>query len=566
MVSTPAAPTGPASTSIGIPQTYSTGGSTSNLSNPVQYMFTWGDGSNSGWLAVGTTSAAHAWSSTGGYNVRAQARSATNMSIVSAQSNALAVTVQPAETVSTPATPAGPASASIGIPQTYSTGGSTSSLGNGVQYMFTWGDGTNSGWLAAGVTSAPHSWSTGGAYTVRAQARSAVNTSIVSAASAALTVTIPASANALGFFPITPCRTADTRASQGKTGAFGPPSLSPYTGRDFPLNFTVAPSGPLDFLTAWPAAKPFPGISTLNSPDGSTLANAAIVPAGSNGAITVTAGNPTDAIIDANGYFAPPNGSELAFYPVTPCRIADTRTSQGKTGAFGPPSLQPYTGRDFPVTASACGIPPTALAYSVNMTVVPQGRLDFLSAWPASKPFPAVSTLNSPDGSTIANAAIIPAGANGAITVTAGNATDFILDINGYFGPPNLAGALHFYAVTPCRVADTRASQGKTGPFGPPSLQPYTGRDFPILSSGCNVPPSAQAYALNITAVPQGPLDFLTAWPAGKPFPPVSTLNAPKGGTLANMAIVPAGTNGAITVTAGNPTDVIIDVNGYFAP
>jgi len=42
------------------------------------------------------------------------------------------------------------------------------------------------------------------------------------------------------------------------------------------------------------------------------------------------------------------------------------------------------------------------------------------------------------------------------------------------------------------------------------------------------------------------------------------------GMTLANAAIVPAGTNGAIDVytlvQSGYTTDVIIDVNRYFAP
>ena len=35
---------------------------------------------------------------------------------------------------------------------------------------------------------------------------------------------------------------------------------------------------------------------------------------------------------------------------------------------------------------------------------------------------------------------------------------------------------------------------------------------------------------------------------------------------IANAAIVAGGTNGSITVLAGNPTDLIIDINGYFAP
>ena len=115
-------------------------------------------------------------------------------------------------------------------------------------------------------------------------------------------------------------------------------------------------------------------------------------------------------------------------------------------------------------------------------------------------------------------------------------------------------------------MLDTRVGQNKAGAFGPPSLAGYSSRDFPILSGGCGIPATAQAYSLNMTALPPGPLSFLSTWPAGQPYPNVSTLNSPGGGTLANAAIVPVGTNGAITVVAGNPTDLIIDINGYFAP
>jgi hypothetical protein len=68
-----------------------------------------------------------------------------------------------------------------------------------------------------------------------------------------------------------------------------------------------------------------------------------------------------------------------------------------------------------------------------------------------------------------------------------------------------------------------------------------------------------------MTVVPQGPLSFLSAWPAGQGYPGVSTLNSTDGNVIANAAIVPAGTNGEITVVAGNPTDLIIDIVGYFA-
>ena len=66
-------------------------------------------------------------------------------------------------------------------------------------------------------------------------------------------------------------------------------------------------------------------MSTLNSVDGRVKANAAITPAGSNGAVSVYVTNTTDVVIDIDGYFTPVTGSTLAFYPLTPCRVADTR-------------------------------------------------------------------------------------------------------------------------------------------------------------------------------------------------------------------------------------------------
>jgi hypothetical protein len=35
---------------------------------------------------------------------------------------------------------------------------------------------------------------------------------------------------------------------------------------------------------------------------------------------------------------------------------------------------------------------------------------------------------------------------------------------------------------------------------------------------------------------------------------------------VANAAIVPAGTNGAISIYVTNNTHLILDINGYFAP
>jgi len=388
----------------------------------------------------------------------------------------------------------------------------------------------------------------------------------------------------LAFYPLTPCRIADTREGSSFTGAFGAPSLSGGVVRSFPIpssacsvparaqaysvNFGALPQGPLDYLTTWPAGLPQPNVGTLGSESGNPVSNAAIVPAGANGAISVFASDNTDLIIDINGYFAPPSSAQpLAFYPIAPCRIADTRTGSGFGGAFGGPSLQANVTRTLPMSTSVCSLPETAQAYSLNFGALPHAPLEFLTIWPAGQPLPLVGTLGSPSGNPVSNAALVPAGTGAAININASAATDIIVDGDGYFAAPGSAGALLFYPLAPCRIADTRTmGSGLTGAFGPPTMSGGSTREFPVPMSSCGVPPTAQAYSLNIGAVTPGQLEYLTVWPAGQTMPTVATLGAPAAGIVSDAAIVPAGTNGGINVFVSNTTDVIIDIDGYFAP
>ena len=254
----------------------------------------------------------------------------------------------------------------------------------------------------------------------------------------------------------------------------------------------------------------------------------------------------------------------LQFVPATPCRLVDTRNPNGP---FGGPALSGGTFRDFAIPAKlSCGIPATAAAYSLNVTVVPHGALGYLTVWPTGEDQPAVSTLNSLDGRIKANAAIVPAGASGAIRVYATNTTEVVLDIDGYFLPAPDPSASAFFPLAPCRVADTRT---RNGSLGGPYLHGAQQRDFPVLdAASCGIPNSAAAYSFNFTAIPRGgaPLGYLTAWPAGQGRPGVSTLNALTGTITANAAIVPAGQHGKISVYPSQDTDLVIDIDGYFAP
>ena len=233
----------------------------------------------------------------------------------------------------------------------------------------------------------------------------------------------------------------------------------------------------------------------------------------------------------------------------------DTR-SPG-TGGF----IASGTSHDFNPTTGPCGIPSTAQAFSLNVAVVPHGGLGFLTVWPAGQVRATVATLNSLDGRIKSNAAIVPAGAGGAISAFATNDTDVILDINGYFVPAANPAGLAFYPVTPCRLVDTRGGLLSSG-----AIAGGTSRTLPILSSTCGVPATAQAYSLNVVVVPTGPVGFLSAYPTGVARPAVATLNALTGTVTANAALVQAGAGGSIDVFVTNTTDVVVDINGYFAP
>jgi hypothetical protein len=287
----------------------------------------------------------------------------------------------------------------------------------------------------------------------------------------------------------------------------------------------------------------------MNSPDGRVKANATIVPEGASGAVSVYATNTTDVLLDIDGYFTAPGSGTYQFYPLTPCRIVDTRNGGGGI-------LHAGVERDYTIPGN-CGVPSSAKAYSFNVTVLPSaGGLDYLTVWPKGESRPTVSTLNDNTGTVVANAAIVPAGSENATAFYAhSNSTNLLVDVDGYFAAPGQNG-LSLYPVAPCRVLDTRQNHG----------QPFMGEKIVnVGASACAPPSTAAAYVFNATVVPPGSMPYLTLWPHGEGQPGVSTLNAYDGFVTSNMAIVPT-RDGAIDAYAAGLTQLILDISGYFAP
>ena len=369
------------------------------------------------------------------------------------------------------------------------------------------------------------------------------------------------------FVPFPPCRVIDTRwwnspLLGGTTNVFDLATYASLLGCDdlssataFSLNITVVPHGPLGYLTVWPNSSNQPVASLLNSPDGRVKANAAVVAGSSvnpgHGWINVYASDTTDVIIDVNGYFTTPSSQTLQFYPLPPCRAIDTRN--GQDGGM----LQAGVERDYTM-AERCGIPTTALAYSLNVTVLPApGGLDYLTVWTPEEPRPSTSTLNASAGGPVANAAIVTADKiiHGVAFYANSNNTDLLVDVNGYFATPG-DGGNSLYTVPDCRIYDSRYNNG----------QPFSGhKTIDIAVQPCTPPMNTQAYVFNATVVPSGPMPYLTLWPHGESEPTVSTLNAFDGLTTSNMALV-ATSDGSIDAYAAGLTQMILDISGFFAP
>lgn len=126
---------------------------------------------------------------------------------------------------------------------------------------------------------------------------------------------------------------------------------------------------------------------------------------------------------------------------------------------------------------------------------------------------------------------------------------------------------LAFIGITPCRVADTRGN-GFTGAFGPPALVGNgAARSFNIPAGPCpGIPANAGAYSINVAAILPAEDGFLTVFPTGAVQPTSSDLNFLAGEVISNAIVAPAGTGGAISIFVNTSTDMILDINGYYAP
>ena len=156
----------------------------------------------------------------------------------------------------------------------------------------------------------------------------------------------------------------------------------------------------------------------------------AVTGAHATGTFGVTVTNPgNQAGTLSNAYFYSPPPAPADFYTLAPCRRVDTRTGNGGAIASG-------ARRTFAITGG-CGVPTTAQAVAVNVTVVAPPASGFLALYPGNAIPLGTSTINFTAGRTRANNAVLRLATDGAGTLAVHNAapaaTDLVIDISGYF-------------------------------------------------------------------------------------------------------------------------------------
>jgi hypothetical protein len=249
-----------------------------------------------------------------------------------------------------------------------------------------------------------------------------------------------------------------------------------------------------------------------------------------------------------------------AFRPVPVTRILDTRQSVrmgvGET-------------RNFSVVGAA-GVPANASAVALNVAVVNPGASGHLRVFPAGEPLPNASVLNFFAGKNTPNHVIVKVGSGGQVSLYAGDATDVIVDINGYFEAGSGGG--YTPVPTPTRIFDD--SPPAAGPTrqitlppvvaGAPELSTVT---VPVLGFGGIPATGPVTVALNIGAVNPGATGHLRVYPTGEASPPLaSTHNFVAGDSRVNLVLVNPGVGGAVDIynASSGPVTLTVDTVGWF--
>jgi len=209
------------------------------------------------------------------------------------------------------------------------------------------------------------------------------------------------------------------------------------------------------------------------------------------------------------------------------------------------------------LTAVATGLPATTSAALVNITMVDGTAPGYitadacsrLSAGPQSK-----STGNHGALAAAAQLSVVAVDADGRFCIANQSPVELLVDVQGSFAPP-AANGQRFSPSKPTRVLDTRST-------GRPTAGSVT-RVVP------NVPAGSAAALVNLTMTSGSVPGFVTADRCsvlGAGPQTRSNGNHPAGAAVSNLNVIALDADGAFCLFNSAPVDLVVDIQGSFAP
>lgn len=344
---------------------------------------------------------------------------------------------------------------------------------------------------------------------------------------------------------------ADSATNLQVTGVAGVPA----NATAIVLNTTATEATAAGFVTVYPTGETRPVVSNLNLTTGQTQANLVSVKVGTGGSVSMYTQSGTHLVVDVFGYYAPATGTAGRFTSLTPARLIDTRNAV-KVGAGSSVGV-PVLGQG--------GVPAAGVsAVLVNVAATDATAAGFITVHASGTLRPATSNVNlARVNGTASNLAIVPVGADGAITVFSQNGAQIVVDVAGWYGDASAKGGYSglFVAVSPSRVLDTRSGLGV--PAGAVAIQ----GSIDVTLTGVGGVPAfgASAALISVTAVDVTRAGFVTVYPTGSPLTVVSSLNADIAGqTTPNLVSAKFGTAGKVTLYSFAGGHLLADVAGWF--
>ena len=323
------------------------------------------------------------------------------------------------------------------------------------------------------------------------------------------------------------------------------------------LNVTATEAGGAGFVTVFPCGTIRPLASTLNVIANSTVANAAVSKIGVGGKICLYTSDDTQLVVDVNGYF--PHAAR--FTSLVPARVFDSRPDGSTIDGSGAGSGRRASGSTSEIAVATRGaVAANASAVMLNVTVVDAVGPGFVTVFPCGGPQPMASNLNFVAGTAIANAVVAKIGVGGKVCIFVSNATQLVVDVNGYF-PPTAS----YTSLQPARLADSRLDDMTVDARSMGMGIRSGGSTTAVQVAGRGgVARDASAAVLNVTVTDAAGPGFVTVYPCGSQQPLASNLNFVAKTAVANAVIAKIGGAGQVCIYVSAATHVVVDVNGFF--